>query len=106
MKEVLIIEDDPLVRTMMRAMLEREAFHAVEAAQASEARSALARQRFDLVLLDLHLGYEDGLQLLRELRATSDVPTIIVTALDNDRDRIVGLDCGDGYDITKPVTLS
>ena len=73
---VLVADDDPAVRLLCRVNLELEGFRVVEAETLTAARAALADETIDAVLLDVHVGEEDGLELLRELR--SERPSVAV----------------------------
>jgi DNA-binding response OmpR family regulator len=76
---VLVVDDDAAIRLLCRVNLELEGIRVVEAAYLDQARSVLAEERVDVVLLDLHVGTERGLDLLRELRR--DRPEIAVALL-------------------------
>ena len=91
---ILVVDDDREIRTLLRAFLEKNGFAATAVADGEETRRALARGRFDLVVLDLMLPHESGLEICRELRATSDVPVIMLTALGEEVDRVVGFEVG------------
>src|ERR1700750_1551829 len=75
----LVIEDDSTMRHLVTSYLEDHDIRAVAAARRDEVAGLLARCRPDLVVLDLRLGQDDGLDLLREIRTKSDVPVIITT---------------------------
>ena len=103
---VLVVEDDAALRRMVVNYFEENNIRALTA----EGRDEMARQLRDaevnLVILDLRLGQEDGLDLLREIRSRSDVPVIITTGHRRDEiDRVVGLELGADDDITKPFGL-
>ncbi|WP_419996762.1 response regulator transcription factor [Streptomyces boninensis] len=102
MPHVLVVEDDPRVRgALVRALRDRG--HAVATAAAGMAGlDAAVTERFDLVVLDLGLPDVDGAQVLRMLRAVSDVPVIVATARDEEPEMVAAL--GDGADdyIVKP----
>ncbi len=103
---VLIVEDDAALRRMVVNYLEENNIRALVA----EGREDMARQLHDdevnLVILDLMLGQEDGLDLLRNVRSNSDVPVIIVTGhRRDDIDRVVGLELGADDYLTKPFNL-
>jgi DNA-binding response OmpR family regulator len=102
----LVIEDDNTMRHLVTSYLEDHDFRAVAAARRDEVAALLARCRPDLVVLDLRLGQDDGLDLLREIRAKSDIPVIITTGHRRDEiDRVVGLELGADDYITKPFGL-
>jgi len=102
----LIVEDDSTMRHLVTSYLEDHDIHAISTSRLSEAVGLIARHQPDLVVLDLRLGQEDGLDLLREIRASSDVPVIITTGHRREEiDRVVGLELGADDYITKPFGL-
>jgi DNA-binding response OmpR family regulator len=102
----LVVEDDGTMRHLVTNYLEDHDIHAVSASRRDEVIASLTRSRPDLVVLDLRLGKEDGLDLLREIRAHSDIPVIITTGHRRDEiDRVVGLELGADDYITKPFGL-
>jgi two-component system, OmpR family, response regulator len=103
--EILIIDDDPEIRLLLRTCFEREGYSVLEAGDASAARAALAQSDVSLVTLDLTLGSEDGLSLAREIRGSRDVPIIMVSGKGDAVDRIVGLELGADDYISKPFNL-
>jgi DNA-binding response OmpR family regulator len=96
---VLVVEDDDSIATPLAKGLAREGF-AVERVSTGEA--ALAADPVDLVLLDLGLPDIDGYEVCRRLRATSDVPIIVITARGDEVDRVVGLELGADDYVVKP----
>ncbi|MFA5956748.1 response regulator [Hyphomicrobium sp.] len=103
--EILVIDDDPEIRHLLRTCFEREGYLVSEAGDATEARSALAKGAVSLVTLDLTLGRDDGLSLAREIRANCDVPIVMVSGKGDAVDRIVGLELGADDYISKPFNL-
>jgi two-component system, OmpR family, response regulator len=102
----LVVEDDSTLRHVVTNYLEEHDIRVVSTSRRDEVVWLLARATPDLVLLDLRLGQEDGLDLLREIRARSDVPIIITTGHRRDEiDRVVGLELGADDYITKPFGL-
>ncbi len=105
MPNILIVEDDPAVRDIVQIALEREGM-SVEAVGDGEA--ALKRFRsagvFDLVVLDIMLPGIDGISLCQELRKSSDVPVLMLTARDGERSVVLGLEVGADDYVTKPVS--
>jgi two-component system, OmpR family, response regulator len=102
----LVVEDDGTMRHLVANYLEDHDIRAVSASRRDEVAGLLARSQPDLVILDLRLGQEDGLDLLREIRAHSDIPVIITTGHRRDEiDRVVGLELGADDYITKPFGL-
>ena len=99
---VLIVEDDEVTRAKLAGYLETAGHRISEAADGRQTREALAREAVDLVLLDINLPGEDGLDLTRFIRSRSDVGIILVTGRTDDVDRIVGLEIGADDYVTKP----
>lgn len=101
-KPILVVDDDPKIRRLLRATLESEGMPVVEAADSRSARAELRRGNVGLVTLDLGLGGEDGLDLARELRRDFDIPLVMVTGRGDVIDRVVGLEIGADDYIVKP----
>src|SRR3954451_16738651 len=101
---VLFVEDEVTIATAFSNTLRREGFEPELVRTLAEARAAVARRTPDLVLLDLTLPDGDGRDLCRELRDTSDVPIIILTARGAESDRIVGLAIGADDYVVKPFS--
>jgi two-component system phosphate regulon response regulator PhoB len=103
---VLVVDDDSDVRTLLARALGVEGFQVETVGDGHAAREALARRDPDLVVLDLTLPAEDGLDILTELRATSDVPVIVLTGRGAENDRILGLKLGADDYLVKPFSPS
>lgn len=101
-ESVLIVDDDPDIRQLLRQYLEVAGMRPLLAADASEARIALQQHPVDLVVLDVMLPKESGLDFLRWLREHTRVPVIMVTALGATIDRVVGLEVGADDYVSKP----
>ena len=99
---ILVVEDDPRIRTLLRNVMEDEGFCVLESDNGADVISLIESRPISLVTLDIHLGSHDGLELAREIRRTSDVPIIMVTGKDDVIDRVVGLEIGADDYITKP----
>jgi len=99
---ILVVDDDREIRDLVAKFLTRHSCRVTTAADGKEMRRALADRRIDLVVLDLMLPGEDGLSLCRRLRAESDLPVIMLTAMREDIDRIVGLEIGADDYLPKP----
>lgn len=98
----LVVEDDEKIRRVLRNVLEDDGFAVVEAADADSALSYVETQDLDLVTLDIQLGKDNGMDVLRRIRAVSRVPVIMVTGKDDVIDRVLGLEIGADDYITKP----
>ncbi|MGB7540881.1 MAG: response regulator [Burkholderiales bacterium] len=101
---ILIVDDDAEIRGLLREYLQKHGYRVATAANGRELRSAVNSARPDLVVLDLMLPGEDGLDLCRGLRAGSDVPIIMLTARGDETDRIVGLEMGADDYLPKPFS--
>ncbi len=99
---ILVVDDDREIRDLLARFLERESFHVTTVRDAAEARKALSQSSFQLVVLDLMLPGESGLEFARALRRKSDVPIVMLTALGEEIDRIVGLELGADDYLAKP----
>jgi DNA-binding response OmpR family regulator len=103
-QRVLVVDDDASVRALLARYLEVEGYQVDEAADGQEAMVAVTRQPPDLVLLDVMMPGEDGLDVLVRLRKTSDVPVILLTARGDETDRVLGLKLGGDDYIVKPFS--
>ena len=99
---VLIVDDDPSVRTMLSEYLGENGYETLQADSAQAMREILAQRIPDVALLDVRLGREDGLSLARYLREHYDIGIIMVTAAGDVVDRVVGLEVGADDYIAKP----
>ena len=99
---ILIVDDDPEIRDLVVRFLRGHGMRAESADGGKAMRRALDGGRFDLVVLDVMMPGEDGLTLCRELRTTSTLPVIMLTALGEETDRIVGLEMGADDYLPKP----
>jgi len=104
---ILIVEDDPALNEMLRFVLDRHGFNAMQSEDSKEADSCIAQQIPDLVLLDWMLPGMSGVDYARKLKAhplTTDIPIIMVTAKGEEEDKVRGLDCGADDYVTKPFS--
>ncbi len=101
---ILIVDDEPELRSMLRQYLSREGFAVAESATGSAALDAVSGSEPDLVLLDVGLPDIDGFEVLRTLRMTSNIPVIMLTARDDEIDRVVGLSVGADDYVVKPFS--
>src|SRR3979490_3131851 len=103
---VLVVEDDPALQRMILNYFSENNIRTLVASGRQEIVSQLDSTVVSLVILDLRLGQEDGLDLLREIRSSSDLPVIIITGHRcDDIDRVVGLELGADDYLTKPFNL-
>ncbi len=99
---VLLVDDDPGIRDVISEFLTRHGFSVTEAADGAGLGRALAAQRPDIIVLDVMLPGEDGLSLCRKLAAADGPPVIILSAMGDETDRIVGLELGADDYLPKP----
>jgi two-component system OmpR family response regulator len=101
---ILLVEDDQQISHLIQRFLrmQAKAYRLSVARNAKEMDASLAASRIDLILLDIMLPDEDGFSICRRLRVRSNVPVIMLTARDDDYDRILGLEMGADDYITKP----
>jgi two-component system, OmpR family, response regulator len=105
-KHILAVDDDPTMRELIANYLTDHGFRVSTAAGGEEMARIIAEDLVDLVVLDLQLAQENGLQLVNELRTRSDLPIIVITGHWRDEvDRIVGLELGADDYLTKPFNL-
>ncbi len=104
MTQVLIVDDDNEIRRLVSGYLERHDMHCRTARDGEEMRRELATNAVDVVLLDIMLPGEDGLALCRWLRRETQIPVIMVTALAEESDRVLGLEIGADDYLTKPFS--
>jgi DNA-binding response OmpR family regulator len=100
---LLLVDDEARIRRVLRLALEDEGYQVAEAANGYDALAALRREPPDVVLLDLMLPDRDGFAVCREIRRTSDVPVIMVTARTDSHDVVAGLEAGADDYVTKPL---
>ncbi|MCI4592681.1 response regulator [Sphingobium sp. BYY-5] len=101
---ILIVDDDPSLRTLVRAFLTQEGYVVAEAEDATALRRLLDRQRVDILILDVMMPGEDGLSIARSLAGKQDIGIIMVSALGTEGDRITGLEMGADDYLPKPVS--
>lgn len=99
---ILIVDDDAETRSLLCEYLQRQGYRVTTAADGKALRGMLVTARPDLIVLDLMLPGEDGLQLCRDLRTRSNLPVIMLTARGEETDRIVGLEMGADDYLAKP----
>jgi DNA-binding response OmpR family regulator len=102
---ILLVDDEDAVQKLLTYPLEREGYRVVSARDGEEALACFAAENPDLVVLDIMLPRVDGLEVCKRLRARSTVPIIMLTARDDELDKVVGLELGADDYITKPFSI-
>ncbi|HKI90908.1 MAG TPA: response regulator transcription factor [Gaiellaceae bacterium] len=102
---ILLVDDEDAVQKLLTYPLEHEGFRVLQARDGEEALRRFAGEHVDLVVLDLMLPKVDGLEVCRRLRSRSSVPIIMLTARDDELDKVVGLELGADDYITKPFSI-
>jgi DNA-binding response OmpR family regulator len=103
-KRILAVDDDPQVREMVRDYLTDNEFEVATASNGSEMQRVLDTQAIDLVILDVKMPGQDGFDLARKIRSRSPLPIIMLTAQDEEVDRVLGLELGADDYLTKPFS--
>jgi DNA-binding response OmpR family regulator len=102
---VVVVEDDPAIADLVDTYLRRDGFRVYQAADGTTALKVIKDRQPKLVILDLGLpGQIDGLEVCRQLRATVDIPIVMLTARDDELDRVLGLEMGADDYVTKPFS--
>ena len=101
---LLLVDDERSIREPLAQYLTKQGFRVTQAGDAAAARTRLAAYAIDLVILDVMMPGEDGLSLCRHIRATSELPVILLTARTEETDRIVGLEMGADDYVVKPFS--
>jgi len=101
-QHLLVVDDHREIRDLVSRFMTKHEFRVTTACDGKEMRKALADNAIDLIVLDLMLPGEDGLALCRDLRARSNVPVIMLTAMGEETDRIIGLEMGADDYLAKP----
>lgn len=103
--QILVVDDAPQVRRVLRATLTAEGYTVFEARDGGEALQLFSAEPFDIVLLDVNMPGMDGLLACREIRRKSDVPIIMLTVRDAERDKVLALDAGADDYVVKPFGM-
>jgi two-component system, OmpR family, KDP operon response regulator KdpE len=99
---ILVVDDEPAIRRLLRTTLSAQNYRVVEAATGAEALAALQSQKPNLVIVDLGLPDIDGLEVIRQIRSDSAVPLIVLSVRNDERTKVNALDLGADDYITKP----
>jgi len=102
---ILLVDDEQAVQQPLSFALERDGHRVVQARDGEEALEQFEREQVDLVVLDIMLPKLDGLEVCRRLRAASSVPIIMLTAREDELDKVLGLELGADDYITKPFSI-
>src|SRR5207245_7006537 len=102
---ILLVDDEDAVQKLLAYPLEREGFRVLQGRDGEEALARFRSEEVDLVVLDVMLPKLDGLEVCRRLRSQSSVPIIMLTARDDELDKVVGLELGADDYITKPFSI-
>jgi len=102
---ILLVDDEQAIQTLLTYPLRRDGYEVVTATDGREALERFGEQRFDLVVLDVMLPVLDGIEVCRRLRSRSQVPIIMLTARDDEIDKVLGLEMGADDYITKPFSV-
>jgi DNA-binding response OmpR family regulator len=102
---ILLVDDEDSIQKLLAYPLEREGFRVLQARDGEDALRQFQSERVDLVVLDLMLPKLDGLEVCKRLRAESEVPIIMLTARDDELDKVLGLELGADDYITKPFSI-
>ena len=102
---ILLVDDEESLQKLLTFPLERDGFRVVPARDGEEALDRFAQERVDLVVLDVMLPKLDGLEVCRRLRSTSSVPILMLTARDDELDKVLGLELGADDYMTKPFSV-
>src|SRR5438270_11607291 len=105
-RQVLVVDDEPMLRNLLSRLLRMEGYDVLEAEDGQTAINIVRAKEPDLVLLDVMLPARDGLDVLGDLRRTSNVPVILVSALGEEADRVLGLKMGADDYVVKPFSAA
>jgi len=104
MPRILVADDEPNIREVISFALERAGFATTTARNGSEALQQFRRGPLDLIVLDIGMPEMDGLEVCRQIRKTSEVPILFLSARDEEIDRVLGLEIGGDDYVTKPFS--
>jgi two-component system KDP operon response regulator KdpE len=102
--KILIVDDEPQIRRVLRTTLTSQGYTVLEARTGDEALEQIRSERPDLILLDVNMPGISGLETCREIRASSDIPIIMLTVRSTEKDKVQALDAGADDYVTKPFS--
>jgi len=102
--KILVVDDEQKIRDIVRLYLEKEGFSVTDAADGREALTIISTKQWDLIVLDLMLPDIDGWTVCKEVRKNSTIPIIMLTARDDEVDRVLGLELGADDYVVKPFS--
>ena len=105
-EQILVVEDNAQIRNFITYVLRQESFQCISSGTAQGGLSALVTERIDLILLDLGLPDFDGMEVIKKVREWSEVPIIVVSARDQDKEKAAALDLGADDYLTKPFSAT
>jgi DNA-binding response OmpR family regulator len=105
-RRILVVDDEPMVRNLLNRLLTMEGYEVTEVEDGQAALDLVGTEPPDLILLDVMLPARDGLDILGDLRRTSDVPVILLTARGDEGDRVIGLKLGADDYVVKPFSAA
>ena len=105
-RRILVVDDEPQIRSLLKRLLTMDGYDVLEAEDGHSALELAAKEPLDLVILDVMLPTRDGLDILGDLRRTSDVPVILLSARGDEADRVIGLKLGADDYVVKPFSAA
>ena len=102
METILIVDDEERIRNLVSIYLKKEQYNIIQAENGNEAIDIFSKNKIDLVILDVMMPVMDGWDVCKEIRKTSDIPVIMLTAKSEEDDEILGFELGTDHYITKP----
>jgi two-component system KDP operon response regulator KdpE len=103
--KILVVDDDPQIRRVMKATLVAHSYEVTEARTGEDAMLAIAKEPPNLVLLDMNLPGMSGLETCQAIRAASDIPVVILSVRNSEKDKVAALDAGADDYVTKPFGI-
>ena len=103
--QILVVEDDAPIRNLITTTLKLNEYQSITAMNGAEALMEITSYNPDIVLLDLGLPDMDGIEIIKKIRAWSNLPIIVISARSDDRDKVEALDAGADDYLTKPFSV-